>query len=145
MPDSQSSNQHQQRQRHVRRSTDRDVMQELTRDDTQRDDNKWLVVSRRRSTQSRRTPGQCAKCGESNHVTARCKHAVRVQCRQCGQLGHRDVASWATERNITRGTRRSVYTMWSAGPNRETSRLGLGDRAIQCGQLGHKEKHHAWD
>ena len=67
-----------------------DVTQELTRDDTQRDDNEWRVVSRRRSTQNRRTPGQCAKCGESNHVTARCKHAGHVQCRQSGQLGHRE-------------------------------------------------------
>ena len=85
------NNQQQQRQRHVRRSTVRDVTQEeLTRDDTQRDDNEWRVVSRRRSTQNRRTPGQCAKCGESNRVTARCKHAGHVQCRQCGQLGHKE-------------------------------------------------------
>ena len=33
------SHQHQQRQRYVRRSTDRDVTQEATRDDMQRDDN----------------------------------------------------------------------------------------------------------
>ena len=82
--------QHQQRQQHVRRSTDRDVTQEHTRDDMQRDDNEWRVVSRRRSMQDRRTPGQCAKCGETNHVTARCKHAEHVQCRRCGKLGHKD-------------------------------------------------------
>ena len=82
--------QHQQRQRHVRRSTDRDVTQETTRDDMQRDDNEWHVVSRRRSTQHRRTPGQCGKCGESNHVTSRCKHAEQVQFRRCGKLGHKD-------------------------------------------------------
>ena len=35
----------------MRRSTDRDVTQELTRDDTQRDYNEWRVVSHRRSTQ----------------------------------------------------------------------------------------------
>ena len=43
------NNQQQQRQRNVRRSTVRDVTQELTRDDTPRDDNEWRVVSRRRS------------------------------------------------------------------------------------------------
>ena len=67
--------QQQQRQRNVRRSTDRDVTQEPTRDDMHRDDNEWRVVSRRRSTQDRRTPAQSAKCGQTNHVTARCKHA----------------------------------------------------------------------
>ena len=82
--------QHQQRQRHVRRSTDQDVTQKPTRDDMQRDDNEWHVVSRRRSTQDRRTPGQCGKCGESNHVTSRCKHAEQVQSRRCGKLGHKD-------------------------------------------------------
>ena len=56
----------------------------------QRDDNEWRVVSRRRLTQDRRTPGQCAKCGETNHVTARCKHAEHVQWRRCGKLGHND-------------------------------------------------------
>ena len=82
--------QHQQRQRHVRRSTDREYTPQPTLDDTQRDDNEWRVVSRRRSTQYRRTPEQCVKCGETNHVTARCKHAGHVQCRQCGQLGHKE-------------------------------------------------------
>ena len=82
--------QHQQRQLHVRRSTDRDVTQEHTRDDMQRDDNEWRVVSRRRSMQDRRTPGQCAKCGETNHVTASGKHAEHVQFRRCGKLGHKD-------------------------------------------------------
>ena len=32
----------------------------------------------------------CAKCNESNHVTARCKHAGQVQCRKCGKLGHKE-------------------------------------------------------
>ena len=84
------SHEHQLRQRHVRRSTDRDVTQEATRDDMQRDDNEWRVVSRRRSKHDRRTYEQCAKCNESNHVTARCKHAGQVQCRQCGKLGHKE-------------------------------------------------------
>ena len=84
------SHQHQQRQRYLRRSTDRDVTQEATRDDMQRDDNEWRVVSRRRSTHDRRTSEQCAKCNESNHVTARCKHAGQVQCRTCGKLGHKE-------------------------------------------------------
>ena len=109
------SNQHQ--QRHVQPSTDRDVMQELTRDDTQRDDNEWRVVSRRWSMQNRRTPCQCMKCGESNHITARCKQAGHVQCRQCGankldMYNVDNVASWATKRNITHGTRRSANTIW---------------------------------
>ena len=68
-----------------------ETLRKNMRVDTQRDDNEWRVVSRRRSTQDRRTPGQtCAKCGESNHVTARYKHAGHVQCRQCGQLGHKE-------------------------------------------------------
>ena len=70
--------QHQQRKLHVRRSTDRDVMQEHTRDDMQRNYNERRVVSRRRSMQDRRTPGQCANCGETNPVTARCKHDEHV-------------------------------------------------------------------
>ena len=74
----------------MRRSTARDVTQEHTRDDMQRDDNEWRVVSRRRSMQDRHTDDQCAKCGETNHVTARCKHAEHVQCRRCGKLGHKD-------------------------------------------------------
>ena len=84
------SHQHQQTQRYLRRSTDRDVTQQHTRDDMQRDDNEWRVVSRRRSTHDRRTSEQCAKCNESNHVTARCKHAGQVQCRRCGKLGHKE-------------------------------------------------------
>ena len=84
------SHQHQQTQRHLRLSTDRDVTQQHTRDDMQRDDNEWRVVSRRRSTHDRRTSEQCAKCNESNHVTARCKHAGQVQCRRCGKLGHKE-------------------------------------------------------
>ena len=84
------SHQHQQTQRHLRLSTDRDVTQQHTRDDMQRDDNEWRVVSRRRSTHDRRTSEQCAKCNESNHVTARCKHTGQVQCRRCGKLGHKE-------------------------------------------------------
>ena len=36
------------------------------------------------------TPGQCAKCGETNRVTINCWHSRKVECRQCGQLGHKD-------------------------------------------------------
>ena len=88
------SNQRQQRQRHVRRSTDRDVMQEITRDDTQRDDNEWRVVSRRRSTQDRRTSGQCAARNVVNLNTsipgANTLDMYNVECRQCGQLSHKE-------------------------------------------------------
>ena len=48
-----------------------------------RANNEWRVVER--SNRQRRTSGQCAKCGETNHVTARCTHPQEVQCRQCGQ------------------------------------------------------------
>ena len=98
------NNQPQQRQRHVRRSTDRDVTQELTRDDTQRDDNEWRVESRRRSTQNRRTPGQCAKCGESN--------TSLPGANTLDMYNVENVASWATKINITHGTRRSANTIW---------------------------------
>ena len=46
-----------------------------------------------RSNRQRRTSGQCAKCGETNHVTTRCKHPQEVQCRQCGL--------WGTKRSTT--------------------------------------------
>ena len=38
----------------------------------------------------RHTPGQCNKCGESNHVTATCRHAQKVVCRTCLKSGHKD-------------------------------------------------------
>ena len=53
------------------------------------DDGNWELIERKHSHQ-RRTLGQCSKCGESNHVTATCRHTHRVECRQCGQLGHKD-------------------------------------------------------
>ena len=46
--------------------------------------------------------GQCAKCGESNHVTARCKHRQEVQCWHCGQYGHKEkhhTSDWETGQN----------------------------------------------
>ena len=66
------------------------MTQVATRDDMQRDDNEWRVVSRRRSTHDRRSSEQCAKCNASKHVTARCKHAGQVQCRKYGKLGHKE-------------------------------------------------------
>ena len=38
----------------------------------------------------RHTPGQCTRCGESNHVTATCRHAQKVVCRTCLKSGHKD-------------------------------------------------------
>ena len=38
----------------------------------------------------RHTPGQCTRCGESNHVTAMCRHAQKVVCRTCLKSGHKD-------------------------------------------------------
>ena len=31
----------------------------------------------------------CQRCGESNHVTQKCRHLKPVSCRVCGQLGHK--------------------------------------------------------
>ena len=49
-------------------------------------DGKWTVVKRR----TRQSMGKCAKCGETNHVTATCRHADKVLCRQCGERGHKE-------------------------------------------------------
>ena len=38
----------------------------------------------------RHIPGQCTRCGESNHVTATCRHAQKVVCRTCLKSGHKD-------------------------------------------------------
>ena len=38
----------------------------------------------------RHTPGQCTRCGESNHVTATYRHAQKVVCRTCLKSGHKD-------------------------------------------------------
>ena len=45
-------------------------------------------VKRNKHSSSRQphTPGQCAKCGETNHVTINCWHSRKVECRQCRQL-----------------------------------------------------------
>ena len=51
-------------------------------------DNAWKVVSRQ--NRQRHSLGKCAKCGELNHVTAVCKHASKVRCRQCLELGHKE-------------------------------------------------------
>ena len=34
--------------------------------------------------------GQCRKCGETNHVTKKCRHDVAVTCFTCGQKGHKN-------------------------------------------------------
>ncbi|KAK2148162.1 hypothetical protein NP493_2779g00000 [Ridgeia piscesae] len=44
-------------------------------------DGKWTVVKRR----TRLSMGKCAKCGETNHVTATCRHPDKMLCRQCGE------------------------------------------------------------
>jgi hypothetical protein len=51
-------------------------------------DGKWhLTVSGRRT---RLSMGKCVKCGETNHVTATCRHPDKVLCRQCGERGHKE-------------------------------------------------------
>ncbi len=37
----------------------------------------------------RPTSGQCSKCGETNHVTKRCRHKSKVTCHTCGEQGHK--------------------------------------------------------
>ena len=37
------------------------------------------------------TVGQCRKCGETNHVTKKCRHDVAVTCFTCGQKGHKNM------------------------------------------------------
>ena len=59
-----------------------------TRESTDGDARDWFVVDRRSA--ARHTMGQCAKCGETNHVTARCRHRDKVQCRVCGKRGHKE-------------------------------------------------------
>ena len=49
-------------------------------------DGKWTVVKRR----TRLSMGKCAKCGETNHVTATCRHPDKVLCRQSGERGHKE-------------------------------------------------------
>ena len=80
----QQQQQQQQRQDGSKRSMDLDKGREAL------SDNGWKTVERKRHTRQRRTPGQCAKCGENNHVTAKCRHRQEVQCRQCGQWGHKE-------------------------------------------------------
>ena len=53
-------------------------------------DNAWKVVSRQNRQRHSQSLGKCAKCGELNHVTAVCKHASKVRCRQCLELGHKE-------------------------------------------------------
>ena len=47
-------------------------------------------IGRRSVPNLRHTPGQCTKCGETNHVTATCRHAKTVVCRKWGKLGNKD-------------------------------------------------------
>ncbi len=47
-------------------------------------------IGRRSVPNLRHTPGQCRKCGETNHVTATCRHTQKVVCRKCGKSGHKD-------------------------------------------------------
>jgi len=44
-----------------------------------------------------RVAGQCDKCGETNHVTKKCKHEAKVQCFLCGSSGHKSKHHTATE------------------------------------------------
>ena len=49
-------------------------------------DSKWTMVKRR----TRQSMGKCTNCGETNHVTATCRHSNKVLCRQCGERGHKE-------------------------------------------------------
>ena len=67
-----------------RRDTRSDTPWAATSENTD-DDASWFVVNRRSSVR------QCAaKCGETNHVTAVCRHSDNVQCRVCGKRGHKE-------------------------------------------------------
>ena len=46
------------------------------------------------------TVGQCRKCGETNHVTKKCRHEVAVTCFTCGQKGHKTVTISLCDRNL---------------------------------------------
>ena len=43
-----------------------------------------------RNDSYRHIHGQCMTCGETNHVTPKCKHERQVQCFTCGALGHKN-------------------------------------------------------
>ena len=81
-PPKQHKRQHQQQHRHVSNATNHDRSPNAT----VAPDGKWTVVKRR----TRQSMGKCAKCGESNHVTATCRHPDKVLCRQCGERGHKE-------------------------------------------------------
>ena len=72
----------------TRRDTRSDTPWAATSENTDDDASKWFVVNRRSA--ARHTMGQCAKCGETNHVTALCHHRDKVQCRVCGKRGHKE-------------------------------------------------------
>ena len=56
------------------------------------------AASAARRSVSRNTPaepawhtvGQCRKCGETNHVTKKCRHTFAVTCFTCSQKGHKN-------------------------------------------------------
>ena len=50
--------------------------------------NDWRVVSIR--TPARHTTGQCAICGATTHVTVRCRHREKVECRERGKPGRNE-------------------------------------------------------
>ncbi|KAK2149609.1 hypothetical protein NP493_1130g00047 [Ridgeia piscesae] len=75
-------NKHQQQHRHVSNATNHDRLPNAR----VAPDGKWTVVKRR----TRLSMGKCAKCGETNHVTATCRHPDKVLCRQCGERGHKE-------------------------------------------------------
>ena len=50
-------------------------------------DHEWCVIERR--NRHRHSIGKCANYSETNHVTANCKRHQKVQCRQCGERGHK--------------------------------------------------------
>ena len=83
----------------TRRDTRNGTTWAATRESTDGDARDWFVVDRRIA--ARHTMGQCAKGGETNHVTARCCHRDKVQCRVCGKSGHKE-KHHTSERDFTR-------------------------------------------
>ena len=74
--------QHQQQHRHVSNTTNHDRSPNAR----EAPDGKRTVAKRRTS----QSMGKCAKCGDTNPVTATCRHPDKVLCRQCRERGHKE-------------------------------------------------------
>ncbi|KAK2171549.1 hypothetical protein NP493_1054g00034 [Ridgeia piscesae] len=81
-PPKHNKRQHQQQHRHASNATNHDRLPNAR----VAPDGKWTVVKRG----TRQSLCKCAKCGETNHVTATCRHPDKVLCRLCGERGHKE-------------------------------------------------------